>query len=138
MSTTVLKAFELRFSVGLMKFPAALLIKISIFLKRPIALFAIFSTCSGSLTSQGIGSTSTPFDFNSSDVSWITSFLLLVMTRLAPNSANRFAMDLPKPVPPPVITMVFPLNRSVLNMFNFNSYTNKKPLKMRGFLNINR
>ena len=40
----------------------------------------------------------------------------LVITKSAPNSANRVAMDFPNPVPPPVTIIDFPFNNPDSNM----------------------
>src|SRR5690606_4874204 len=42
--------------------------------------------------------------------------LRLVSTRLAPSSAKRLAIAAPRPVPPPVTTMLRPRRQSSLNM----------------------
>ena len=90
--------------------PAALLSKISIFPSLETVSETIDSTWSGSLTSQEIAKTFPPCLLNSFAVSSITFWRRLVITRSAPNSAKRVAMDLPNPVPPPVTTIFFPFN----------------------------
>ena len=115
-SITVLNALGLNISVGEIKLPAALFSRLSIFPNLSIACLVINSTSSNFLTSPGHVNTLIPSSENSWAVSSNTSALLPLITMFAPSSPNRLDILFPKPVPPPVMTIVWSFSNPSLNI----------------------
>src|SRR5216684_5983368 len=98
-----------------MKFPAALLTSALISPNCSSAFAAAASTAPYSRTSQVVNAAAPPARWISSHVSRSGSSRRPTRKTRAPNSANRNAIDLPSPVPPPVRKIARPFSKSFWN-----------------------
>src|SRR5436190_5740719 len=133
MRTTESKAFGERSSEAHRKLPAALLTSWFRGPSSSSTRLRAASTASGSLTSQGVAAARPPAARTRSVTSCSGSGRRPTTATRAPSSARRKAIERPSPVPPPVMSVVFPASRSGRNgsmgtsILNVGGYAHQHP-----------